>query len=51
MGQASRSRTWIDRLGSILKKKPAKHVLLIFWTWCKRRGIRGDIRMIRMDEI
>lgn len=29
-------------------KKTDKQVLLIVWTWCKRRGIRGDIRV---DEI
>lgn len=27
MGQASRSRTWIDRLGSILKKTGVANIL------------------------
>lgn len=51
MSQASRSRMWVDRLGSIFKKKTAKQVLLIVWTWCKRIDVRGNIRMIRVDEI
>lgn len=52
MGQADRSRMWVDRLGSIIKRA-VKQVLLInsLDVVCKRREVIYGIRTIRVDEM